>query len=267
MSAYCHICTIDICSIHHKDNINLNITFLRPQKMPQRLSDLITLVSVISLASLVTCRPTEEVKYDLIQGESIPDFAIPDGSLPFQTPESDSEIIFGTAESAVLGNLPSSSPSTLSDFSSFRVAAIDSICPGENRFAFCCGSVSCTFTISCADGESLNCCTVNNGPPETGKYDECSEAYLLPPGFGGFQSKNDVSDNVITDPSVIENVPQRLAVADQDLIWGLGGSQAETNDNSVDVVFGWEKIPQNVPNDFPEFVLPNDSPEAPLPKS
>lgn len=182
-------------------------------EMLQLLSSLTTVVLLASLVSLASCRPTEEESFSLIKGESLSNSdSFSDVSLPDYMLELGSAITFGSADSTVINSLISSSSNSLSDASSFwtAAAAMDSICPGNNRFAYCCNHFGCTFTSTCADGEALQCCT-GDGGLEGRSYSDCGEAYALPnAGFELFQFETDVSGNLKNDPLAIGNILQPL---------------------------------------------------------
>lgn len=160
-----------------------------PPKMPQ-LSTLAMFVSVVSLFSSVTSRPAGKDRFNLIQdGEYLP---LPDFSLslnddkfmeePLPLPESSFESTEPLLPSSFSGaintaftfgsDLDPDSPSyTLFDFSStsfssspfpFQIADA-TLCPGENRYAFCCKGEKCVKTAKCYTDEDLNCCTEDPG--------------------------------------------------------------------------------------------------------
>ena len=128
-------------------------------KMPQLLLNSITLVLVVSLTPLITCRPTE--------GESFKRQTLPD-SLPFSDGFLDPQILsepgsinLGGANLAFLNDIAETSPSSstlFSDLSTFSIA-VNTLCPGAFRYPYCCGINGCTQTTSCLPGEILNCCT------------------------------------------------------------------------------------------------------------
>lgn len=148
--------------------------------MPRR-SALLILVSVVSLASLVTCRPAEQDSFDLIN-EEFSDFPLSPNDESIENSPQFSELGFGSTESllptsfsgpvntafSLGGDLDPDSPQSAlfdsSSSSSFPFQIADGrLCPGENRFAFCCKGEKCTKTAKCFSDEELNCCTVDLG--------------------------------------------------------------------------------------------------------
>ena len=179
--------------------------------MRRRVKNLLTLVSLFSLASLVPCRPTEEEdRFDLIQGESsVNSLPFSDGSLKPQLPDPGSPLSFDAIDSAFFNSISPTSPNILSDSSVFAQVAPKTICPGKNRYPFCCGSAGCFYTTACETFESLCCCTVDPNMSSDNYYD-CelanpgSEDALIEPGiqpnsFAEFFAYNDPNANLVLD--------------------------------------------------------------------
>lgn len=152
-----------------------------------QLSNLFIRFCVASFASLASCRPSGEDTFDLIQQKedlSIPDFSLlPSGGSiedPFQLPvlgsgsieplltSSFNEPII-TAYSFDSDLDPHSSQLALIDSASsiptlpFPLLIADgTLCPGENRHAFCCKGEKCVKTAKCYTDEDQVCCTVDD---------------------------------------------------------------------------------------------------------
>lgn len=147
-----------------------------------QISSLVFFLSIVSLASVATCRPTAKDGVDLVQEEkNLPssDFLLsPNGEL-IEEPPQPLESGFGSIESPLLPPIdtafsfnsdlvgPVSPPFTLFDSSSSSSfpsqIADDTLCRGENRHAFCCRPGKCVQTYRCYGEEVLNCCTVDPG--------------------------------------------------------------------------------------------------------
>lgn len=189
--------------------------------MRRRVKNLMTLVSLVSLAILVPCRPTEEDRFNLIQGEpSVHSLPFSEGSSAPQILESSSPLTFDAIDSALFDSISPTSPNVLSDASIFAQVAPKTICPGKNRYVFCCGAAGCYYTTTCGPDEILCCCTVDPGSP-TGDYYDCDPAYpgsqdsLIEPGIepnslAEFFAFNDPNSNLVPDDAS-ESFPDDIA--------------------------------------------------------
>lgn len=147
--------------------------------MPQ-VSDLVLLLSAVSLASLASCRPAEKESFDLLQEEeklSLLDYHLLSSNEASEEPSELSPSVFGSIDpllapslsgpisttSALDTNLdPNSSPNLYSSPFPSQIAD-GTLCPGANRYAFCCKGEKCVRTAECYTDEDLNCCTVDPG--------------------------------------------------------------------------------------------------------
>lgn len=151
-----------------------------------QISNLVFLLSAVSLASLVTCRPAAEDSFDLIQEEgNLPQLdyplfpadrameespQLPDSGLEIIDPLSTTSFSGPTSTTFALDSdlnpssplfaLADSSPSFPPSSFPFQIAD-GTLCPGGNRFAFCCKGEKCVKTAKCYTDEDLNCCTVD----------------------------------------------------------------------------------------------------------
>lgn len=85
-------------------------------------------------------------------------------------PASDPILAGGNQLAFVPGSTDTSSFTTSPGSSSFPIAD-GTLCPGENRSAFCCDASGCSRTSVCGLGETLNCCTID--PSTTWGYRDC----------------------------------------------------------------------------------------------
>ena len=139
--------------------------------MFQFLSNLVTLVSIVSLASRVNSRPTEGETFNVFQRQISSESFFLGSSEPQIFPGSD-PILAGENQLAFLNGLPDTSSFTTSPGSSSFLIADGTLCPGENRSAFCCGSSGCSQSSVCGLGETLNCCTID--PSTAWGYRDCA---------------------------------------------------------------------------------------------
>ena len=161
--------------------------------MPHLSSLVVIFVSVVCLDSLVTCRPADTVGFDLVQEDENPplsDFLLSLNDEFMEEPPQLPESSFGSTEPLLLTSFsgpintassldsdfdPTSPPDDVFDPSSFFSSSFSSsspfsfqiadetLCPGENRFAFCCKGEKCVKTAKCYTDEDLNCCIVDPG--------------------------------------------------------------------------------------------------------
>lgn len=179
-------------------------------------------LSLASFASLVSCRPTEggdsfsliEAEHPLPESVSFQDIYIPT-YYNFGGPSTSTSTYVDSVESTVINHLvpPLSLSDTVSESSSFwtetATAAIDSICPGRNRFAYCCDAFGCNPSLTCDNGAMLQCCTREEGdlPEGSSSYSDCGEAYTPPnSGFENFPGETEVSSGGVSN----EFLPQLL---------------------------------------------------------
>lgn len=148
--------------------------------MPQILN-LVLLLSAVSLASFATCHPAETDNFDVIQRAENPpllDFPLLSSKEAAEEFPELSQSGFGNTDPLLLTSLsgpPASTtfalenefdPTWLSDPDSSPLSlqiADGKICPGDNRYAFCCKGEKCILTAECYSDEDLNCCTVDPG--------------------------------------------------------------------------------------------------------
>ena len=172
--------------------------------MPQ-ISNLILLLSAISLAFLGSCRPAENERFDFIQegGLSLLDFpllssneALEESLEPSQSVLGSTDPLFATSLSGPVSTTftldislnPNSSPNFYSSPVSSQIAD-GTLCPGANRYAFCCKGEKCVRTAECYSDEDLNCCTVDPGNDEDKTPYDCQ-----PPSASSSQDMQNVSD-------------------------------------------------------------------------
>lgn len=176
--------------------------------MPRLLSSLIRLFLVVSLASLVTSKPTEGDDFNPVPGDALTDLlSFFDGFLPSQMP--DSSITFEAIDSSFLDDIDPISPTILSDSSDFWAAAPKPICKGKNRLPFCCRAAGCTPTSTCENGEILCCCTVDPGDT-TDNYHDCEMVELPASDLEASRIQIGVKDNSAIDLFSNDDISQNL---------------------------------------------------------
>ena len=184
----------------------------------------ISLFLVLSKASITTCRPivdSSDITYRLLETTSspLPEFdLLPDTSSSSRQPQQsqpDSRHLLDLLPEPPPPHLatlddPNLNPNFSSSFNLFpnptdpdpdpdlfqQLADSESeeeekpeterLCPGKNRFAFCCDihplRSGCVFTVDCTREEALNCCTAD--PDLHENYRDC-QPVSSPPGGGG----------------------------------------------------------------------------------
>lgn len=182
-----------------------------------RLSALVVLVSVVSLASVVTCRPTDTDSFDFISWPGDESVGKPlqlaeagfgsTNPLPFDEPFNvalppDGNFDSNSLIPPLFDDASLTSPSTPFPFD----IAEGTLCPGENRYASCCKGDRCVVTYPCDRDEVLKCCTVD--PDDVNRTPrECTVpgSSSLPQAFneypGGFYSQlpSDTDSNPFGD--------------------------------------------------------------------
>lgn len=203
--------------------------------MPQLSSRPVIFVSVLSLASLVICRPTDENSFDLIgEAKNLPLLDLPlspsDESMeePLQLPESafsSTEPLLPTSFSGPVSTAfaLNSDLDPISPPFAFQIAD-GTLCPEENRYAFCCKGEQCVKTAKCYTDEDLNCCTVDPGDNADKTPYNCQ-----PPSAPSLQSS--------------QNIPQPFSVFFSEL----------SNDFDSDLVKDFfSRLPGDSPVDTPQ---------------
>lgn len=179
--------------------------------MPQ-LSSPVIFVSIVSLASLVICRPTDQNSFDLREEEknflTPPDLSLSpsdeatEESLPL--PESvvgSTEPLLPTSFSGPLSTafVLDSDLDPISPPFTFQIADW-TLCQEENRYAFCCKGEQCVKTAKCYSDEDLNCCTVNPGDNADKTPYNCQ-----PPSAPSLQSSQNIPQSFSTFFSELPN--------------------------------------------------------------
>lgn len=194
-------------------------------------SILISLVSVLFLASIATCRPIMDssgITFHLLEITTSPlpafDLFLDTSSSrqsqpqPQPQPQLDSGQPLDLTETqlTILDdldlnldlNLNPNSPSSFTLFpnpaDNFQLTdseegqpETERLCRGENRFAFCCYlnpfRSGCVFTADCTREESLNCCTVVH-PDSTEDYRDCQPVSSPAGGEGDLMNPLRIDD-------------------------------------------------------------------------